>query len=210
MNCQRTDFHVLILCGTTIVGSMFAGRAVAQAPTTIQLPTFQFFTAQTTVNIPDRGSVAIAGGNTRGAAAWGNGAMTWPSQRATGISGGATSITAHATIHDFEAIDAALLRQTATPQPPPMPRSPVAPSLAQINQLRESERAARQRDMADYLSRAQTAEREQQLGAARIWYQMAARRADPAAQAQINDRLKALSASQSIRPVAAHAASARP
>lgn len=92
---------------------LLAGASSAMAQqVTVQQPQVQVFEVDTVVSVPDRGRAFLGGvnsaatGRTSGRGLTGN----------TGI-GGATSgssATAHVFIHDFEAMDAELLRQPAT------------------------------------------------------------------------------------------------
>src|SRR3954452_788871 len=74
-----------------------AVQPMPQVPTTVQLPTFSFFTVQTTVSVPDGGSVSLAGGINRAA----DGTVTRgmaPLNRGIGSSRGASGVSVHATI----------------------------------------------------------------------------------------------------------------
>lgn len=80
-----------------------------QTATTVQLPTFNFFTISTSVMVPDRGG-AYLGGVGRGASAGrSNGAPGLPGSRAFGSSAEAGGVSIGVQIHDFEATDRALL-----------------------------------------------------------------------------------------------------
>src|SRR5438067_1677717 len=82
-----------------------------QVPTTVQLPTFSFFTVQTTVSVPDGGGMSLGGINraadgtvTRGMA---------PLNRGIGSTRGASGVSVHATIIDREEMDKAVLAEAA-------------------------------------------------------------------------------------------------
>jgi hypothetical protein len=97
------------LAAAALLLGLMATSARAQAPTTVQLPTFRFFTVQTTVSVPDRGSASL-GGITRSSSS-----STWrgvPGLRgsrslASGRDAGGVSV--HATIIDHAELDRAVL-----------------------------------------------------------------------------------------------------
>ena len=85
---------------------------------TVQLPTFSFAGVSTTVLVPDQGSVYLGGINraSDGRSEFGVPGMTFPGfqNRGIGQDRSASSFWASATIHDFDAMDQALLN---TPSP---------------------------------------------------------------------------------------------
>jgi hypothetical protein len=86
--------------------------ASAQQATTVQLPTYSYFTTRTTVSVPDRGSVYLGG--VKRAATGRNefGAPLMPfGNRSIGAERSASSARVSVTIHDFEAMDEYLLSQ---------------------------------------------------------------------------------------------------
>lgn len=86
---------------------------IVTAPgTSVQLPTFSFFTISTTVNVPDSGGAFLGGGNRAGGASRTNGGPG-PANRAggSGLSGGGVSVTAQ--IQDLRAMDRQLLAEAA-------------------------------------------------------------------------------------------------
>ena len=94
-----------------VIGLALApAAAIAQA---LQLPTFSMATVSTTVMVPDQGS-AFMGGISRasdGRSEFGVPGITLPGfqNRGIGQSRSASNISATATIHDFDAMDQALL-----------------------------------------------------------------------------------------------------
>jgi hypothetical protein len=86
-----------------------AREAHAQA---VQLPTFHYFTVQTTVSVPDRGGVVLGGVNraSSGSTSRGFGPLR---NRASGSSIGASSASVHATIIDHAELDAEVLAEAA-------------------------------------------------------------------------------------------------
>src|SRR5262245_3596864 len=76
---------------------------------TVQQPRQQVFQAGTVVSVPDRGSAFLGG--VRSASSGRNSAFGIPGNVGIGRSSSAASTTVHVTIHDFEAMDKALLRE---------------------------------------------------------------------------------------------------
>lgn len=122
---RRVRSHSAILLrlalGTIAIGLVDARgsqTATAQAPTTVQLPTFQEFSVSTTVSVPDRGSL-ILGGVSRSAASSVSrgtpgldklpGASRLFKNRAGGRDTSASTAAVTAQIHDFAELDAATL-----------------------------------------------------------------------------------------------------
>lgn len=97
--------HILILA-TVAAGAMFLpSRAVAQA---VQLPTFQYTHANTTVSVPDRGSTYLGGVNRAASGSSLNGTPVFPLRnRSYGGTTSATGMSVGVYVHDFEALEAA-------------------------------------------------------------------------------------------------------
>lgn len=186
----------------------------------VQLPTFSFFSVRTTVVVPDRGGAYLG---SIGRASSGSSVFGTPLMRngAIGLQRSHAGLTVHATIHDFEAMDAQLLGQKAgaasghgaqgatpdaippllrrrigvpvdgtvlhpaedgrPPQPDAQRFQPPAddPSRSSLADLRRTQQqaAAEDADAAAYFQRGQRAADAGNLGAARVYFQMAARRA---------------------------------
>src|SRR5208337_775570 len=103
------------ILGVTLVACLWltAFEAWAQPAVSVQLPTFSFATVGTTVMVPDQGS-AFLGGIDRSSAGrneFGVPGITLPGfqNRSIGQTQSATSFRVTATIHDFDAMDQALL-----------------------------------------------------------------------------------------------------
>lgn len=156
------------------------------AAQTVQLPTFQQFGVSTTVVVPDRGSAALGG--VRRAATGSNqfGFPGTPGNRAGGATASAGGMSVLVQIHDFEAMDRALLEQAAAMRPgtaaaDASARNPTlegenAPSLKEIRR-RRAEMAIIAHGTTELMARADAARAAGNLGSARVLYQMAARRA---------------------------------
>lgn len=120
---RRVTWLSLIVVGV-VASSAFAqppvGGSLEQTTTewpgtTVQLPTFSFFSVGTTVSVPDRGS-AYLGGIKRAATGrneFGVPMLPFRPFKNTGIGRevSASSVHVTATIHDFEAMDEFLLSQ---------------------------------------------------------------------------------------------------
>lgn len=161
----------------------------AQAQT-VQLPTFQQFGVSTTVVVPDRGATSLGG---VGRAAQGSNQFGFPGvpgNRSSAAAASASRSSVSVQIHDFEAMDRALLDQAAamrTSTNSPIashPRSARLPgrtaeafsSLKEIRRARQKSPPA-ESNSAELMARADAARAAGNLGSARVLYQMAARRA---------------------------------
>jgi hypothetical protein len=159
---------------------------------TIQLPEFGFTTVSTTVLVPDRGT-ALLGGVSR--ARYGRIQRGTPligrlpgigrpfNNVATGSELGVSTIGVTAYIHDFEAMDKALLAQAAamrnrgrlagdTGQRRWMGLNPAAPSVAEIRRREAAERYLVSDRRQELLDRARQAEEKEKPHVAKIYYRM--------------------------------------
>ncbi len=193
-----------------------AFEVLAQPAPTVQLPTFSFAGVSTTVMVPDGGSAFLGGIDraSEGRNEFGVPGITLPGfqNRAIGQDRSTSSFRVMATIHDFDAMDQALLN---TPSPdglvrnypgvsrglPEFPaviagrtfeRSPANPagnwqiepaaplpvSDVAVEQANRANRQAARAEEADgFFARGQQAEAEGKPNVAKIYYQMALRRA---------------------------------
>ena len=181
-------------------------------PTTVQLPTFSFFTVQTVVSVPDSGGMSLGGVN-RG----GNGRVTLglPKGGASGSTGTAAGMSLRAQIianHELDeqvlaeaaarraaAVDptaaraAALSKKTAGPAH----NGAAVQSLAAIREQNAAAAAQQTREAAEYLAKGQQAESEGKPGVAKVYYQMVAKRDAGILKQQALARLAALNAGAS-------------
>lgn len=164
---------------------LMAERALAQ---TVQLPTFNYFSTNTSVLVPDRGAVYMGGVNgarsgrvERGLPGLGGRPFrNLATSRSTG--GGGVWISAH--IHDFEAMDRALLGQGGSGalydglREPLVKREPnFNDSIVAIRSQAATEDAAKRQEALAYLERGRQKASEGNPGLAKVYYQMAANRA---------------------------------
>ena len=192
------------------VPRMMAGEA--RTASTVQLPTFSFTTVNTTVNVPDRGTVLLGGINRfaegsveRGVPVLGKipGAGRLFRNRAIGRQASAGNLTVTARIIDLEeeeflqtGVRRGAVPQAAAPrddraarlarhigrraEDAPRP-GPAAPAMAAAEQTEyEADQIARRRaeEAIVYFAKARRAAVEGRDGVARVFYDMALRRAD--------------------------------
>lgn len=123
LRASRRDKNILrIMLWTCVMASTGAGAGTvsAQAPTTLQFPTFSSFSSSTSVAVPDRGSIVV-GGVDRGAegvvargvpgASHVPGASRLFRNQAVGREVGRSSAQVSVWIHDLRAMDEALLAE---------------------------------------------------------------------------------------------------
>ncbi|MGO9114727.1 MAG: hypothetical protein ACLP9L_36385 [Thermoguttaceae bacterium] len=212
--------------------SLAAIDALAQPAPTLQLPTFSFAGVGTTVMVPDGGATFLGGVNraSDGRNEFGVPGITLPGfqNRGIGQDRSTSSFWVTATIHDFDAMDQALLN---TPSPngvariyptvsrglPEAPAAiagrtfrrtpvnlagswqvePTAPAPVSDVAVEQANRAARQATRAEeadgFFARGQQAEAEGKPNVAKIYYQMAIRRATGDVKKQVQARLDVVS-----------------
>ncbi len=228
---MRQTFFAAI--GLTVLG---AASAVAQQ--TVQLPTFNFTTVQTTVSVPD-GGAGLLGGISRGSEGsvergvpllskmpyldrlfknrgigreFGTSNMTVIPRiiiqeeeelRQTGISADMplSELAAAAGRGRGAGVDTALARKAAFLSnnlarrelgEPAGDAGKKALSVEEIQRRNELAKATRKSEAAEYLAKGQRAEADGKLGVAKVYYQMAARRAEGELRDQIAARLAIL------------------
>ena len=184
----------LYACMIAVVAAAAPGAALAQRqPTTAQLPTYSYFGVATSVVVPDRGSTYLGGVNRASSGRNEFGAPLSPfGNRSIGSERSAASMRVSVYVHDFQAMEEAILRQAAasTLQPrwpvagwsggetqPAVPAqaASVPGSVADIRRERARQQLSREEEAADFFARGRAAGREAQPG--KIYYQMAARAA---------------------------------
>ncbi len=231
MQFQSRMFAAVCGCALGLVPLSVAAQ-------TLQLPTFNYTTVNTTVSVPDGGTMSLggvsrasSGSSSRGLPLVGKvpyGNRLFNNQ-GIGQSRGASNFSVTATIIDHAELDEMVLgeaaRRTArgdsplrlgaapsaehcrglelaghiAAQPEWLPagevepaREPAVESLAEVQQRNEAARATRAREALNYYEKATALEAEGKSGAAKVYYQMAARRAEGDLQQQIALRLEAL------------------
>jgi len=230
-----------------IVAPIAASPAAAQPNITVQLPTFNATTVQTTVSVPDGGtgllggiSRASEGSVTRGVPMLDKipGVSRLFKNRGIGRDVGVSQMTVSPRIISLEEEE---LRQTgfsydtAQLSPPSANTHPLAmaaapaldpevarqadflarniarhpdsgrevaagpslPSVAEVRRQNELAQARRTAEAAECFAKGQRAEVEGKPGVAKVWYEMAARRADGDLAGEVAERLAVLSGSPS-------------
>ena len=183
--------RTIALCAAASVLA-YATTASAQA-TTVQLPTFSFFTVNTTVLVPDGGSAymggigrAASGSTSRGIPGLGGRPFA---NTATAGSTSAGGISVSAQIHDMEAMDQALLNQGVASRPDAaqlfaarkaagVARNAAPQSLADIRQEQAAAAQATSDEAREYYDKGNVAYENGKFGVAKIYWQMSVRRAD--------------------------------
>jgi hypothetical protein len=197
--------------------------ATAATGSVVQLPTFSNFGVSTTVEVPDSGGgfVGGVGRSASGATQVGGPLSPW---RNSGIGSqcGASNMHLVATIHDFEAMDQALLAQARglgrSPTFTQARENPLASGgkdsapvpLAEIRAQRQQQDAAQRAEWEELLARGDRAADAGKPGAARVYYKMVLRRATSDLQQEAAARLAMLDKSQPQSKVAKAAPSADP
>jgi hypothetical protein len=205
---------LLMICGT----AAYAQGQPPQQPigpalpaTTVQLPTFSFFTVQTTVSVPDGGGISL-GGVDRGVDSTVNRSSGLTRNRGLGSSRTASGVRVSATIIDREEMDRAVLAEAAAKRGVPIDGSGLkaaalskstsrsdataADSLAAIRERNAAKSEAKTSELTAYMAKAQQAEADGKPGIAKIYYQMVARGDQGQLKQQAEARLAALGAKQ--------------
>jgi len=189
--------------------------------TVVQLPEFRFTTAATTVMVPDRGEVLLGGiqraqdsRSQFGVPILGKVPVLGRPFNNVGISQnrGATTLSVKAYIHDFEAMDEAILAEAARRRGgAPIgglsrtSRDGAVRSLAAIERQRTADEDAKRFEADNLLAKAQACEAKGQPGVARLFYNMVAKESqDPQQKALAQERIAALSKPASRSKLAAN------
>lgn len=190
---QRTNLALAAL--SFILAFALASIASAQPPTTVQLPTFSFFTVNTSVSVPDSGGTYL-GGLLRGRDSSSTRGIGLLANRGIGSERSAGGMSVRAWIHDFRKLDDALLAEAAgkgrETDPAALkgaalagsletgsgsPGSEGAPlSLAEIRRQNDQRDAAKQEEALAYFTKAEEYRTAGKMGLAKLNYQRAAAR----------------------------------
>lgn len=229
-------------CGLVLISTIAAPSLVTAQ--TVQLPTFQFSTVNTTVSVPDRGAMYLGGVNraatgstSRGTPLLGKLPGLSRLTRSRGISRttSASSMSVHARIIDHAELDRQVLAEAARLRnargtslvdlgaqrradflsrnvgrsAPDLYSSSssstvkTATSVDEIRRRNEAARSKRDAEAASYFEKGQLALANGKRGAAKVYFNMAARRASSDLKPQIEQALAKLA----DRPSAASVAS---
>ncbi len=173
--------------------------------TTVQLPAFGMFSTSTSLLVPDQGGTSLGGMD---GASGGQSQAGLPGLRnsAVGSSRASGNTQVRATVHDFQKADAALLgagsgMANAAGEDPAAralaaarssSAGQAAPSVAEARRFHEAEQDAQNAEARQWFERGQAAEEDAKPAAAKIYYQMAARRASGELRQSALARLAAL------------------
>jgi hypothetical protein len=165
-------------------------RADAQA---VQLPTFHQFSVSTTVVVPDRGTSTLGGVRRSSTASSRFGPVR--GSRANSVTHMAGGMRVAAQIHDFDAMDRAIVKElhaNSTGHNSESISADGAPSLSEIRRRKSLVMEPPGEDLRALIDRAEEAEAQGRLGAARIYLQMATRRAAGPLRQQVQTKYDAL------------------
>ncbi len=200
---------------TSLLLSCVSVAALGQnLPASVQLPTLQVFTVDTTVSVPDRGGMWLGGMGHRREGRNEFGPRPFASRPGLGVETGASGVFVSATIMDFEELDRQVLARASAESLPlaatladqeqrrvqraimraAEQRSSGPASLAEIRQQQADAMDDARREGEDLLEQALVAQADGKLGAAKIYYQMAARRLTGDVRQEALRRLAALRA----------------
>jgi hypothetical protein len=200
--------------------SMLLGSATslfAQGAAVVQLPSYSTFGLNTSVSVPDRGSVSLGGigRSSIGSTAFGPSLGLRNRGFGRNLSGSVTSV--RATIHDFDALDRAMLERAT--DPPMAPRSlgaaeltrrrltgarqssagQVPGSVAEARRQRAAEEVAGETEVSQDLKHARHAAAAGKTHVAAMFYKAAARHATGARKLQVEREAAALDRQASER-----------
>ena len=203
---------LLASCAVALTGFV-AADLQAQA---IQLPTFHYFSVSTTVSVPDRGGAYLGGVSRAASGSVGRGIPFLSKapgvgrlggSRAIGTTVGSSGAGVTATIIDHRELDAAVLAEAraqraaagdaalsarAGPRYNLVPAAPPAASVAEIRRRNAEQDVAAREEVFSLIAKGRQAESAGKAAAARVYYQMAARRADEPLRRRIESHLLAL------------------
>jgi hypothetical protein len=186
------------------IAGMAVTSAWGQQGSAVQLPTFSYFGLGTTVSVPDRGSVYLGGVKRATSGVRESGVPLLPSaplrNRSFGTTTSASGASVSVYIHDFQAMDEYLRSQPPAGQAL-VSRDGAAAALSRPLALSPTE-VARQRPVApvDPQQEAEKlyglgmeAQAQGNLGAAKVFYEMASRRATGELRERVLARLQVVS-----------------
>lgn len=215
--------HVMRFQLAWLLLSLTAGQALGQGPV-VQLPTYSYFSTGTTVSVPDRGRVYLGGVNRASSGVNEFGVPLLPFRpfrnRSFGYEVSTSGAWVSAYIHDFEAMDEYLLSQPTASRPraagvqAPLaarqqPRAVQAEaaaspaiSLAELRAEHLRDQQLRDKEAEDFFERGRTAEAAGKVNVARIYYDMAVRRATGELKTEIAARLNLINDPSVVSKVA--------
>jgi hypothetical protein len=187
------------------------GRHVhAQGNVTIQLPSFQQFSINTTISVPDRGGIYAGGASQSWHGSGRRGFPNLPGRRNSVRGASVSGVSVHAYVHPLDELDEATLQAWNHKKTVPSPNRVTSSSFPTVSrgtrptireqraQIVAAEKAEQALAVADF----QSGWRLEQLGKtgiAKIYYGMALKRAAGELRVKISSRLVALQSTQIAR-----------
>lgn len=184
-----------------VVGGYGSPAETPLASTSVQLPAFSTFNAGTTVSVPSGGSALMGGINRADELRREFGAPGLPANRSIGGTRSASNVRAAAQVHDMAKMDRQILNgssgetSSAASSLTPADTSSAtrgAPSVADAHRLHAAEQTSVHDEVAQWFERAQAAEAEGKMGAAKVYYQLVVRKASGDLKNLAADRLQSL------------------
>ena len=187
----------------TIANAQQRNTVGNQGPSvTVQLPTFHYFGTSTTVLVPDRGAAYNGGINRSSYNSRSRGVPLMPwANRAISRGAAAANTTTHAWIHDHQAMDEMLLSEAAhrrgTEDPSltlkndngsatdALESKPVLVSAEEFERRQSAAQAKVQTEALQHFAKAKSMLAAGKTGVAKIYFQMALRRAEEPLRAEI-------------------------
>jgi hypothetical protein len=208
---MRIDSHRIWSLLGAFAGSLVAVTSQAQV---LQLPTYSYFSTDSSVLVPDRGAAMLGGVSRSSSGSNQFGPPFFPPSQSNGSSRGASVSSVTAQIHDMDDMDRAVLAQAAragngarsprglapgadaagTPgaaQEPQYVPAPVA-SVADLAARKAAADAAQEQEGERLVAKAREAIAAGKTGAAKVYLQMAARRATGPRKTQILALMQAM------------------
>lgn len=186
------------------LAAVLPGQALAQR-VTVQQPTFRRFSIATTVVAPDRGAVQLGGLNSSRAGRQTLGSPLLPSaDRGSALDQAASGVSVSAWIHDFAALDQAVLARAASNRggaeaAPVLAASPELDPPKSLHAIRGLQSAADEQQAGEtsrLWAKARSLDAEGKPGVARIYYRMALRRARGEQKDQFSAALEGLTSNR--------------
>lgn len=202
---NRLLFSALLVALTPVAAQAQRNTVGTQGPSvSVQLPTFQYFGTSTTVLVPDRGGAYNGGINRSSYNSRSRGVPLFPwANRAISRGAAAANTSTHAWIHDHQAMDEALLQQAAQRRGASEPSltlngdevpdaDPVLVSAKEFERRQSAAQDKLQAEAMQHLAKAKSMLAEGKPGVAKIYFQMAYRRAEGSLKAEIAAEMKEL------------------
>lgn len=210
----------MVLATFALTSLAAAASAQVAAPTTVQLPTFQVFSVNTTVSVPDGGGALLGGINRAADRSVSRGVGPF-ANRGIASTRSSSNMSVHATIIDHQELDEAILAQAAArrspsavdtvqvatnqkadffitrnlaraERPAPVVMANAAPSVEEIRRRNELAAADRAAEAAVHFEKGLAAEANGKPNVAKIYYQMVVRQATGSLLYQAQEKLAAL------------------